>query len=63
MSRHHVKRHHWINGKLKTETHSFDTLEEAKVFAGVSVGDTIKIYNDNDEVVHQIDSIVPQTYA
>jgi hypothetical protein len=63
MSRHHVKRHHWINGVLHTYENAFESLFEAKEFAENSIGDTIKVYNDTGECVHEVASGSQDTYA
>jgi hypothetical protein len=63
MSHHHVKRHRWINGTLNTYTTSFKTFEEAQAFAQKAQGDSIKIYNEDGECVHEVATTSQNTYA
>jgi len=70
--RHRVRTQSWINGILNTVDHLFESFEEAvahsvaqtSTHASGSDAHSIKIYNQNDELVHQVDSLPPQaTYA
>jgi hypothetical protein len=64
---HHIKSHHWINGILSTVEHFFEEFEEAMEHVRTSDAHSIKVYNDNGELVHSsISSITPEeisTYA
>jgi hypothetical protein len=64
---HHVRAHHWVNGVLSTVEHYFESLEEAMDHVRSSEAHSIKVYDDNGELVHSaISSIVPEqisTYA
>jgi len=60
---HHVKRHKWINGTLTTYSTIFESFLEAVNFAQSAEGDTIKIYNENGECVHEVATKPTNTYA
>ena len=62
--KHKVKAHHWENGHLKTMEHWFETLELAIAFADTMRASTIKIHNEEGEiVVHHTDAPTPESYA
>ena len=70
MTKHHVKKHHWHNGMLKTVEQFFDTLEEALDHAKSGNAHTVKVYNETNEMVYSesteigVDEIsVRETYA
>jgi hypothetical protein len=63
MSKHHVKRHRWINGTLNTYVREFETLALAKLFAENAEGNSIRIYNDDGECVHEVVVSPQETYA
>jgi hypothetical protein len=64
MSKYHkVKRHHWENGVLQTTEHYFETLEEAIGFASSTTGDSIKVYDDQDQLIQQVTPQAINTYA
>jgi hypothetical protein len=63
MSKHHVKRHRWINGTLNTYTTTFENLDEALIFAKSAPGDSIKVYNAEGECVHEVATTPQNTYA
>jgi hypothetical protein len=54
--KHHVKKHHWHNGALKTVEHFFDTIEEALEHAKSSTASVVKVYNTDGELVHNTQS-------
>jgi hypothetical protein len=54
--KHHVKKHHWHNGALKTVEHFFDTIEEALEHATSSTASVVKVYNTDGELVHNTQS-------
>jgi hypothetical protein len=62
--KHHVKKHHWHNGILKSVEHFFETLEEAMSFAKANDSDAqvTKVYNTDGELVHTT-APVTATYA
>lgn len=60
---HHLKHHKWINGTLNTFTKIFESLSDAKEFAKKVDGDSIKIYNDDGECVHEHVNQPQDTYA
>jgi hypothetical protein len=66
MSRHthKIRTHDWQNGVLTTFEHFFETLEEAIAFSKALNDQTVKVYNEYDELVHQLnnEAYVP-TYA
>jgi hypothetical protein len=53
MSKHHVKSHHWYDGILKTVEHTFDSLSEAMHFAKNSNASQVKVYDHNQDLVHE----------
>ena len=65
MSKHHhkVKKHRWVNGILHATEHFFESLEEALGFAGSADGHSVKVYNADDQLVHQINNQLDDTYA
>jgi hypothetical protein len=52
VKRHKVKAHIWKKGKLQVSESVFDSLEQAMNFINYIYADDIKIYNDQDELVH-----------
>jgi len=68
MSKHKVRLHQWQNGVLIAFNHFFESFEEAKVFADSADASGVKIYNQNNEVVHAVVNeptppVVQPTYA
>ena len=59
---HKVKKHHWVDGVLKTIEHHFNTLEEAMAHATSSDAHVVKVYNTDGELVHNTQS-TGDTYA
>ena len=67
--KHKVKTHSWVGGMLKTVEHLFDSLEEAiahsieqtKTHANTSDAHTVKVYNGDNEIVHQVSTLPPST--
>lgn len=45
----------WIEGRLQFQIHEFESLEESLIESKKHKG-IIKIYNDNDELVHSENS-------
>lgn len=54
MSHHMVKKHKWVGGVLESSSHFFDSFEEAKAFLHTQDADTLKIFNANGELVHEL---------
>ena len=48
---HRVKSHRWNMGVLETLEYFFDSEEQAKAFAGGVDAHTVKIINDQNEIV------------
>ena len=64
MSKHHlVRSHHWINGVLSTVEHFFETLEEAIEHASESEAHTIKVYDNQGQLMHIVTPEATETYA
>ncbi len=62
-AKHKVRRHLWINGELRIEEHILASLEEALSFAKRFDGEHIKIYNNADQMVHEVAAPTAKTYA
>ena len=60
---HMVKRHKWINGMLESYNHFFNSLEEAKAFANGADADTAKVYDENGQLLHEVQPSTQNTYA
>ena len=63
---HLVKRHIWneIEGRMTIFERYFETFEQAKTFAESEPYHTIKIYDENEELVHTATKAEAQdTYA
>jgi hypothetical protein len=58
-----VKRHKWINGILESYNHMFGSFEEAKNFANNSDADTAKVYDQNGQLMHEVQPNTQNTYA
>ena len=55
MNKHKVTIHKWVNGILKTRNSFFDTLHEARLWAGQHSHnnfDFIHVYNNLNEILH-----------
>ena len=61
--KHHVKKHHWHNGVLKTVEHYFDSMEEAMAHANRSNAPVVKVYNTDGELVYNIGATSGPSYA
>ena len=48
-----VKRHKWIDGILQSYNHIFESFSEAKSFAETSDADTVKVYDEHGQLVHE----------
>lgn len=63
---HMLKKHKWVNGMLQTVDEVYESLEEAMAAAltvSIADADTLKIYNENGELVHQSSVSSTDTYA
>jgi len=63
MSKHKVKRHNWINGVLHVAEHFFESLEKAMEYALNASGHSVKVYDENNQLVHQTSNQPSDTYA
>ena len=65
MSKHHhkVKTHHWRQGILHTAEQVFESLEKAMQYALHAGGHSVKVYNENDQLIHQTSGQSSDTYA
>lgn len=50
---HKVRTHKWVGGILSFTDHFFEELEEALGFAQRADADTVKVYDANEQIVHQ----------
>jgi hypothetical protein len=62
-NKHHVKKHHWYDGVLRTTEFYFNTLEEALEHANNSDAHSIKVYSPEGELLHNVTPVVGTTYA
>jgi len=51
--KHKVRSHHWYDGILHIKDFIFETLEEALGFSQTIDAHHIKIYDEDDQVVHE----------
>lgn len=67
MSKHRVREHHWLEGRLEVIDSWFESLEEAMGFANKSKGHQIKIYNPDGNILENRHNLVAaqptSTYA
>ena len=63
MSHHVVKRHVWINGMLSIFEHAFGSFEDAKAFADSCEADTVKIHDDQGQMIHSGTPVAQDSYA
>jgi hypothetical protein len=49
--KHRVKTHYWENGILNTLEHFFESLEEASLFGDNVDAHTVKIYDENNNLI------------
>lgn len=63
--KHHVKIHNWVDGVLSILHHEFESLEEALNFTNhPDLKDhQVKIYNEDNELVHHQKNHHHDTYA
>jgi len=72
---HKVKIHRWTNGTLEIIEHEFESADAAITFTtskhrehqrqitDVPVTQVIKVYDENDQLVHATDGSATNTYA
>jgi hypothetical protein len=64
MALHKVKSQHWRNGVLHTDWDFFDDFESAKLHAeNIDGVESIKIYSEDDELLHNVTPKIISTYA
>lgn len=65
MSRHKVRVHNWVNGVLQVADHFFENFDLAFGFANNTKGHSIKVYDENDQIVQHIQNsaVDTNTYA
>lgn len=63
MSNHKVRTHKWYNGILQFRDSIFGTKEEAVEYAKTADAHTAKVYDENDQIVHEIIPSPMDTYA
>jgi hypothetical protein len=62
--KHKVRSHRWHNGRLRVTEMEFDSFEEAQAHAESRFGsDSVKVYDENSELVASITPTVSDTYA
>ena len=60
MSKHTVKLHSWRFGKLKVVERTFESIHDALNFARHNYGHGIKIYNEENTLVHSAGDVPPE---
>lgn len=61
---HKVQSQHWRNGELFTDWDYFDDFDSAQIYAENITGvSTVKIYSDDNELLHSLTPAVLETYA
>jgi hypothetical protein len=60
---HRVRLHHWTEGRLSMIDHWFESIEQALEFAGDSDAHTIKVFDEDGDIVHSISPTPINTYA
>jgi hypothetical protein len=61
---HKVRKHSWINGILHFTDHLFEELEEALGFAKEQTdAHSVKVYDHQDQVTHELTPQNTSTYA
>ena len=60
---HMVKGHKWVNGILESYNHIFGSFEEARNFANNADADTAKVYDQNGQLLHEVQPNTQDTYA
>jgi len=61
---HKVRKHYWNNGILRFIDQLFNSVEEALDHANSSTdAHTVKVYDENDQVIHEANPVNTNTYA
>jgi hypothetical protein len=60
---HKVRTHKWVNGILQFTDQIFEKLEEAMGFAKSVDAHSVKVYDQDDRVVHEVAQGQTNTYA
>jgi hypothetical protein len=60
---HKVRTHKWLNGILEFRDHFFNSQLEAVQFANTADAHSAKVYDENDQVVHEATLVSAATYA
>jgi hypothetical protein len=64
MARHKLRAHHWKDGVLNIIDHYFENLEYAIAFSNSSDAHSIKVYDENNEIVYSAQkTATPESYA
>jgi hypothetical protein len=64
MSRaHRVRTHVWRNGRLEVKDAIFGSEEEALNFANNADGHSVKVYDHEDSIKHDLSNVTVNTYA
>jgi len=50
--KHKVRTHTWVQGLLQTLDYHFDTIEEALAYSSSMKAHSVKIFDDNGELIH-----------
>lgn len=61
--KHKVVSHIWNDGILKTLTNFFNSFDEAKNFSEDLNSHAVKIYDEDEQLVHSAGAKVENTYA
>jgi len=60
---HKVRTHTWLNGILQFRDHFFNSHQEAINFANTADAHSAKVYDHNDQVIHEAVLTPVNTYA
>jgi hypothetical protein len=63
MSKHHVKLNQWFDGMLQTIHHEFESLKDAMDFATSSNVSHVKVYDNNNTLVHSAQNVQTPSVA
>lgn len=55
MMEHRVKKYKWTEGNLSSREYYFKDLKEAVEFANSSEEQTVKVFNDQGDLVHHVE--------
>jgi len=61
---HRVRTHHLRLGRMIIKDHLFESLEQALTFGNsVSDAESVKVYDHQDQITHDLTSVSTDTYA